>query len=106
GPRLVSYFDWHRAPGYWADVTRHFPRDAELLDVGCGTGWLAEHFDRYTGIDGAPEAVELARGLGRRVMHGDLDQRLPLPDRSFDAIVMKDVLEHVEDPVGLAREAA
>jgi SAM-dependent methyltransferase len=101
----VSYFEWHRTPGYWADVTRHFSPDAELLDIGCGTGWLAEHFAHYTGIDGSAEAVELARGLGRNVIDGDLQERLPFADESFDAIVMKDVLEHVGDPVALVREA-
>ena len=102
----MSYFEWHREPGYWADVARHFAPDSELLDIGCGTGWLAEHFAHYTGIDGAREAVELARGLGRRVIHGDLEQRLPFADQSFDAVVIKDVLEHVRNPAGLAREAA
>jgi SAM-dependent methyltransferase len=101
----VSYFDWHEQPGYWADVTRHFTPEAQLLDLGCGTGWLAEHFERYTGVDGSQEAVALAVDRGRNVVHGDLNQPLPFEDRSFDAVVMKDVLEHVADPVALVREA-
>ena len=60
----VSYFDWHERPGYWADITRHFAPGSELLDIGCGTGWLAEHFSRYTGIDGSPDAVRIATELG------------------------------------------
>jgi SAM-dependent methyltransferase len=101
----VSYFDWHERPGYWADVTRHFDAGAELLDIGCGTGWLAEHFPRYTGIDGSPDAVARAVEAGRNVTEGDVDERLPFPDEAFDAVVMKDLLEHVRDPVALAREA-
>ena len=58
----MSYFEWHEQPGYWADVTRHFDPDAELLDVGCGTGWLADHFRRYTGIDVSPDAVSIGVG--------------------------------------------
>jgi SAM-dependent methyltransferase len=101
----VTYFDWHERPGYWADVTRHFDAGAALLDIGCGTGWLAEHFADYTGIDGSPDAVERAREAGRNVTEGDVDQPLPFADETFDAIVMKDLLEHVDDPVALVREA-
>jgi SAM-dependent methyltransferase len=101
----VSYFDWHERPGYWADVTRHFDAGAELLDIGCGTGWLAEHFARYTGIDGSPDGVARAVEAGRNVIAGDVDEPLPFPDEAFDAVVMKDLLEHVRDPVALVREA-
>jgi SAM-dependent methyltransferase len=101
----VSYFDWHERPGYWADVTRHFAPESRLLDVGCGTGWLADQFPAYTGIDGSPEAVARATGLGRNVIEGNVDEPLPFEQETFDAVVMKDVLEHVADPVALVREA-
>ena len=101
----VSYFDWHERPGYWADITRHFASDSELLDIGCGTGWLAEHFPHYTGIDGSPDAVAIAVGQQRNVIEGDVDRPLPFAEESFDAIVMKDLLEHVADPTALVLEA-
>jgi SAM-dependent methyltransferase len=100
----MSYFDWHEQPGYFRDVTRHFDPGAALLDVGCGTGWLAEHFSDYTGIDGAPEAVAAATERGRNVIAGDVAQPLPFPDGAFDAVVLKDLLEHVPDPVAVVRE--
>jgi SAM-dependent methyltransferase len=101
----VGYFDWHERPGYWRDITRHFAPSADLLDIGCGTGWLSEHFSSYTGIDGSPDAVQLAAERGRRVIHGDLGEPLPFAAESFDAIVIKDVLEHVGDPAAVVREA-
>jgi SAM-dependent methyltransferase len=101
----VGYFDWHEQPGYFRDVTRHFAASARLLDVGCGTGWLAEHFADYTGIDGSPDAVTRATGRGRNVVLGDVDQPLPFDDADFDAVVLKDLLEHVADPVAVVREA-
>jgi SAM-dependent methyltransferase len=100
----MGYFDWHEQPGYYRDVTRHFERSNELLDVGCGTGWLADHFEHYTGVDGSDDAVAEAQRRGRNVSRGDLDEPLPFQDASFDAVVMKDVLEHVGDPVALVRE--
>jgi len=100
----MAYFDWHEQPGYFRDVTRHFAPGARLLDVGCGTGWLADHFNDYTGLDGSPDAVAAATARNRNVQLHDVSQPLPLDDASFDAVVMKDLLEHVPDPVALVRE--
>ena len=101
----MSYFSWHEEPGYWRDVTRHFRPDARLLDVGCGGAWLGDHFDNYTGIDVSPEAVETALSRGRQVLLVDGDEPLPFDEGNFDGVVLKDVLEHVADPVALVREA-
>jgi SAM-dependent methyltransferase len=101
----MPYFERHEQPGYYRDVTRHFAPDATLLDIGCGTGWLAEHFADYTGIDGSPDAVAAAAERGRHIVHGDVDQPLPFEDSSFDGVVLKDLLEHVTDPVAVVREA-
>jgi len=100
----VGYFEWHDEPGYWRDVTRHFAPGVKLLDVGCGSAWLAEHFDDYTGLDGAPEAVEAAAARGRRVQLGSVADPLPFPDAAFDGAIVKDLLEHVDDPVHVVRE--
>ena len=100
----MGYFDWHEQPGYFRDVTRHFEPSARLLDVGCGTGWLAEHFEDYTGVDGSPDAVSAAVARGRNVSLADVDQPLPFADVSFDGVVLKDLLEHVADPVAVVAE--
>jgi SAM-dependent methyltransferase len=100
----MAYFDWHEQPGYFGDVTRHFAPDARLLDVGCGIGWLADHFADYTGLDGSPDAVDAATERGRNVQLHDVAEPLPCADASFDGVVMKDLLEHVPDPVALVRE--
>jgi SAM-dependent methyltransferase len=101
----MSYFEWHREPGYWRDVTRHFaPRD-EILDVGCGTAWLADHFSSYTGIDASPDAVASAGARGHRVLLVDLGRgTLPFPDDSFDGVILKDVLEHLPQAESVVRE--
>jgi SAM-dependent methyltransferase len=101
----VNYFKWHEEPGYWRDVTRHFDPTLSVLDIGCGTAWLARHFDNYTGIDSSPEAAQAAADGGYAVIEGDVSAPLPFDDGSFDAAVMKDLLEHVPDPVSTVREA-
>jgi SAM-dependent methyltransferase len=100
----VGYLDWHEQPGYYRDVTRHFPRDAKVLDIGCGSAWLAEHFEDYTGVDSMPEAAAAAATRGRNVLQADVDKPLPFDDASFDGVILKDVLEHVRDPVAVVRE--
>lgn len=101
----MGYFDWHAKPGYWADVVRHFPADARLLDIGCGGAWLAEHFDDYAGVDVSADAVAAAREGGLDVREISPGDALPFGDREFDAVVLKDVLEHVPDPVAMVLEA-
>jgi SAM-dependent methyltransferase len=62
----MGYLARHEKPGYWGDVVRHFPADMRLLDVGCGSAWLGDHFERYTGIDVSPDAVERGVPAGSR----------------------------------------
>jgi SAM-dependent methyltransferase len=100
----VGYLAWHDQPGYWRDVTRHFPPDTRLLDVGCGGGWVGDHFADYTGVDVSPEAVEAARSRGKEVQLVEPDGPLPFDDGEFGGVVLKDVLEHAADPVALVRE--
>jgi SAM-dependent methyltransferase len=102
----MGYFDWHEQPGYFRDVTRHFPPETKLLDLGCGSAWLAEHYHDYTGVDGSPEAVAAAAAKGRTIVPADVDERLPFDDAQFEGVVLKDVLEHVADPVAVVREVA
>ncbi len=72
--------------------------------MGCGGAWLGDHFNDYTGIDVSPDAVEAARSRGRQVLLVDGDEPLPFDEANFDGVVLKDVLEHVVDPVALVRE--
>jgi SAM-dependent methyltransferase len=100
----MAYVRWHEKPGYWGDVVRHFPQSTRLLDVGCGGAWLGDHFDDYIGVDVSAEAVEAARARGLDVRDANVDEPLPFDDACFEGVVLKDVLEHVADPVALVRE--
>ncbi len=79
-----------------------------LLDVGCGHGLLLDEARRR---DYDVEGLELSRDAARHA-HERLDLNVrehpledaALDDERYDAIVLTDVLEHLEDPVGaLAR---
>jgi len=100
----LRYFDWHQRPPYHLDYAGLFPRDAKLLDLGCGIGWMSEHYPDYHGIDGSEAAVDHACRLGRNVAVGDLERPLPFEDASFQAVCLKDILEHLANPMGLVRE--
>jgi len=82
------------------------PRDAHLLDVGCGDGTIdsllaVERPDlRLEGLD------VLARTCPKIPLKLFDGKTLPHPDRSFDAVMFVDVLHHTSDPMILLREAA
>jgi 2-polyprenyl-3-methyl-5-hydroxy-6-metoxy-1,4-benzoquinol methylase len=79
-----------------------------VLDLGCGLGGysrvLADHGHEVTALDVLPEYVERARALGVRAEAYD-GRRIPLPDDSVDTVIMFEVIEHLEDPAELLREA-
>jgi ubiquinone/menaquinone biosynthesis C-methylase UbiE len=90
------------------------PRD--LLDIGTGTGRmleiLAPRVERALGIDQSREMLSVARvnleraGLDNGAVRlGDMYQ-LALPDASFDAIVVHQVLHYADRPAAAISEAA
>jgi SAM-dependent methyltransferase len=85
-----------------------------MLDVGCGDrpyAALFRHVERYVGLE-HPGAVmnveaELRRSFER--VRGLIDafgdaNEIPFRDASFDSCLSTEVLEHVPDPVSVARE--
>jgi SAM-dependent methyltransferase len=80
-----------------------------VLDLGCGLGGysraLGERgFDCYA-LDVVEEYVEIARGIGVRADRYD-GEHLPLADDAVETVILIEVLEHLEDPRALLREAA
>jgi SAM-dependent methyltransferase len=79
-----------------------------LLDVGCGSGELLQHFTAQGwepyGIDPSAAAVAAARRRGAEAHEGTLQDH-PWRDETFEAIVFQHSLEHVVDPVAALEEA-
>lgn len=77
----------------------------QILDLGCGTGWLTAFLARYgeaTGVDFAPDTIRSAKEIyGSQASYFLADPNLPtlgLPeDKVFDLVVATEVIEHVED---------
>lgn len=88
----------------------------DLLDIGTGTGRILQLFAPRIGfglgIDTSREMLSVARAnLDRtslrncQVRHGDM-YHLPLPDGSFDAATLHNVLHFADDPGAALAEAA
>jgi SAM-dependent methyltransferase len=79
-----------------------------ILDVGCGAGAFGRNrpADDYevVGLDVDAGAVELAAESGTAFIHDVGQEPLPFQDDSFDAVLAKDVLEHLPQPVVALRE--
>ena len=84
------------------------PDGGSVIDVGCGYGAFlafaaAQGYD-VIGVDINPDIAESARERGFDVHTGDL-RDLALAGGGADAVTMWDVIEHVDDPVGLLATA-
>lgn len=82
-------------------------REAELLDVCCGTGAIGGAFKgrvrRRVGIDLTQEMLEHARERLDEVYQGSCE-KLPFADSSFDIVVNRQALHFVENPGKAIRE--
>jgi len=113
--RLAAHW-WHpRGPFvmlHWlaAAPARLIPRarpGAVVVDLGCGAGLLTPlvHCYHHFGVDFSQEALRQAREHGVHAIRGDV-LAVPLPDECADVVVAGEILEHVEDHVGVLAECA
>jgi|ERR1700733_2875367 len=76
-------------------------RDAKIMEVGCGTGWLSaklSEFGNVTACDIGREIIETAQKNYPQVkFHSGAIESLDLPLNYFDVVVTSEVLAHVPD---------
>jgi SAM-dependent methyltransferase len=94
--------------GLAARYFKQFGDARRILDIGCGIGELGRCRPSLEvevhGVDIDPAAVKLA-ARHENVICLDLDSSaLPYQDESFDAVLAKDLFEHVRYPERLACE--
>lgn len=99
GAALASFRAWwgYRLGPLLADL----PRDARILELGCGAGYVLEllgllGFTKVEGVDVSQEQVDLAvaRGIAARV--GDAREALARSQGEYAAILAFDFIEHFD----------
>jgi len=79
-----------------------------VCDVGCGAGEVLRHIhdrlpvDRLVGYEVAESAFELSRQRATDRLQFKLEEAAAAPEH-FDLMLLLDVIEHVEDPIGFLR---
>lgn len=87
-----------------------------LLDIGTGTGRMAELFapraGHVTGLDRSPEMLRIARARLQHLPATQVDlvqgdfTALPFPDAAFDTVLFHQVLHYAQEPEAALAEAA
>jgi 2-polyprenyl-3-methyl-5-hydroxy-6-metoxy-1,4-benzoquinol methylase len=89
-------------------VRDNVPAGGSILDVGCGTGFMLEKLrDSYDvhGIDDAEIAVKLCHDKGLNFVERGILGKTPLSRPNYDMVMFLDVIEHIDDDVGVLRAA-
>jgi SAM-dependent methyltransferase len=108
--KLIDYLHNHyiskrRVIQLCKHIQHYLPRTGAILDVGCGDGAITRSLAdispgcRFEGIDVLlrPEtniSVKMFDGVS-----------IPYDDNSFDAILLIDVLHHIQNPLRILKEA-
>ncbi len=90
-------------------LSRHLaemaPREASILDVGCGDG-LIDKLLLEQRPDLSVRGIEvLIRKKTYRPIETYDGKTIPFPEKSFDAVMLVDVLHHTDDPMVLLTQA-
>jgi SAM-dependent methyltransferase len=78
------------------EIARVIPRGSEVLDVGCGNGFIAHHLSAMLGA--SVVGIDLGDSADAPIDYRRYDgARFPAPDNSFDAVLLCYVLHHAQD---------
>jgi len=96
----------HRAFDSWIPLQRYWQRarfriirgmvdgSTRVLDIGCGSSRILQSLPQAVGLDMQIRKLRWLRAPGRQLVQGSLS-RLPFADRTFDAVICSEVIEHI-----------
>ncbi len=85
------------------EVARVLPRGSRVLDVGCGSGFIAHHLSALLGA--RVSGIDVRKGADAPIDYAAFDgARFPAADGSFDAVLLCYVLHHAQDQPAFLRE--
>jgi 2-polyprenyl-3-methyl-5-hydroxy-6-metoxy-1,4-benzoquinol methylase len=97
---------WYRSEHERIESMR--PQGGAIFDVGCGLGQFLELFDSHKwqkyGVDISDYAVTLARARG--IFVKNYDQGYDYPDESFDVIIFRGTIQHLDTPFLVLKRCA
>ncbi len=101
--QLAPHYHTDKSPVWQGvrDTLKRLPKDARILDVGCGTGRISQVVPQtaaYVGVDFSPELIEVAKDLfpEQHFLVADAFQ-LPYEDALFSVVLSIAVVHHYPD---------
>jgi len=111
GRQLVPGRSW----AAWSRALAHLLPPADVVDIGCGEGYLtievARWAQRVIAIDRSTAVLARAKALAGRRRAGNIIfkrgelEKLPLDSASVDVALLSQALHHAEDPAAALAEA-
>ena len=106
-----KYFHYLSKRSFFGKLYRNFilyPRlnkylQGRVLDLGCGIGDMLNYRSNTLGVDVNPLNVNFCRkrNLDAYIMKSQI---IPFEGKSFDSVLLDNVLEHIESPLFLFKE--
>ena len=116
--KALSHSRYHKCyyEGVNEELLAQLPRSGAVLSIGCGSGALEVQLQQRglhvsaIGLDPVIEQSAQMRGIemlaGAESQAGQPDLSRAIGGRTFDAVVLSNVVQHVRDPQALLRRAA